>query len=81
MSNIASSVLFAAYFPQKDGHLHFVYFLPRAGASRASGAFAVYKGEEPELGGSIRLRLATVDTGTPLVAHLSAMVVKHGIFF
>ncbi len=57
------------------------HFLPRAGASRASGAFAVYKGEEPEISGSIRLRLATVDNGTPLVAHLSAMVVKHGIFF
>ena len=43
-----------------------------------TGAFAVYKGEEPAVTGNIRLRLSTVDNGTPLVAHLSAMVVKHG---
>lgn len=43
-----------------------------------AGAFAVYKGEEPAVTGSVRLRLSTVDNGTPLVAHLSAMVVKHG---
>jgi len=43
-----------------------------------AGAFAVYKGEEPAVTGNIRLRLSTVDNGTPLVAHLSAMVVKHG---
>eukprot|EP00439_Symbiodinium_sp_Y106_P047447 s2623_g6.t1 len=43
-----------------------------------AGAFAVYK-EEPEVGSSIRLRLETADSKAPhLVAHLSAMVVKHG---
>lgn len=43
-----------------------------------AGAFAVYQGEEPEVTKNIRLRLETVDSGTKLVAHLSAMVVKHG---
>lgn len=39
----------------------------------------MYKGEEPDTTGNIRLRLATADSsGPPLVAHLSAMVVKHG---
>ena len=47
-------------------------------ARALKGAFAVYKGEEPAVTGSVRLRLSTVDNGTPLVAHLSAMVVKHG---
>lgn len=43
-----------------------------------AGAFAVYK-EEPQVGSSIRLRLETTDGQAPhLVAHLSAMVVKHG---
>ena len=49
---------------------------PRAPGS--PGAFAVYKGEEPAVTGNIRLRLSTVDNRTPLVAHLSALVVKHG---
>ncbi|CAJ1357375.1 unnamed protein product [Effrenium voratum] len=43
-----------------------------------AGAFAVYKGEEPEISKNVRLRLATVDSGAQLVAHLSAMIVKHG---
>ncbi|CAE7040009.1 nei1 [Symbiodinium natans] len=44
-----------------------------------AGAFAVYTKEEPELSKSIRLRLETVDQKGPhMVAHLSAMVVKHG---
>eukprot|EP00931_Biecheleriopsis_adriatica_P123238 TRINITY_DN98281_c0_g1_i1.p1 TRINITY_DN98281_c0_g1~~TRINITY_DN98281_c0_g1_i1.p1 ORF type:complete len:339 (-),score=68.41 TRINITY_DN98281_c0_g1_i1:20-1036(-) len=43
-----------------------------------AGAFAVYKGDEPETTGNTRLRLETADRGTKLVAHLSAMTVVHG---
>ncbi|CAE7638039.1 nei1 [Symbiodinium pilosum] len=63
------------------------YFFGKAGGDPSivvhvhfgmAGAFAVYKEQEPELTKNIRLRLETVDAGTKLVAHLSAMTVKHG---
>lgn len=44
-----------------------------------AGAFAVYKGEEPDTTANTRLRLETVDSGPKLVAHLSAMTVQHGV--
>ena len=57
---------------------HTVKLVKPSHGGAPKGAFAVYKGEEPAVTGNIRLRLSTVDNGTPLVAHLSAMVVKHG---
>jgi len=42
-----------------------------------AGAFAVYKGEEPEVTSSTRLRLEGVGKSR-VVAHLSAMTVEHG---
>jgi len=43
-----------------------------------AGAFAVYRGEEPEASANCRLRLETADGGAQLVGHLSAMTVEHG---
>lgn len=63
------------------------YFYGRKGASPSlvvrvhfgmAGAFAVYKGEEPEPTGTTRLRLETVDSGPKFTAHLSAMTTEHG---
>lgn len=43
-----------------------------------AGAFAVYKGEEPDTTDNTRLRLETIDAGPRLIAHLSAMTVVAG---
>ncbi|CAK0876836.1 unnamed protein product [Prorocentrum cordatum] len=43
-----------------------------------AGAFAVYRGEEPETTATTRLRLETADSGPKLVAHLSAMTTTYG---